>query len=230
MIQKRNKNKKPLEIRFSRGFLYFFIFINMKKCSKCQEIKNLDEFTNDKTKKSGKRSHCKFCQKKYRKQSDKTPIDYQKKYYEKNRLVLLEKQKLYKLKNKEEIKKYQNNYRKERLLNDLDFKLNQTIRSQVSRIFGVNGFVKNSKTFDILGYNVEDFKNHLENLFSGDMSWSNHGQIWEIDHIIPVIWFIKNKDNFQDNNDLCKNANALSNLRPLLKPLNRIKGSNHDIY
>ena len=37
----------------------------MKKCSDCSEVKSLDEFHNDKTKKDGKRNQCKECKKEY---------------------------------------------------------------------------------------------------------------------------------------------------------------------
>lgn len=37
----------------------------MKQCSKCKEIKSIDEFHDDKTHKDGKRSLCKGCCKKY---------------------------------------------------------------------------------------------------------------------------------------------------------------------
>lgn len=32
-----------------------------KKCSTCKQVKSLNEFTNDRTKKDGKRSNCKTC-------------------------------------------------------------------------------------------------------------------------------------------------------------------------
>ena len=38
-----------------------------KKCTKCGEVKSLDEFSNDKSKKDGKQSRCKYCVKLYAK-------------------------------------------------------------------------------------------------------------------------------------------------------------------
>jgi hypothetical protein len=49
------------------------------------------------------------------------------------------------------------------------------------------------------------------------MTWANHGEVWEIDHIMPLAAF-----NLTDPNHL-KQASHYTNLRPLWKHLNRIK-------
>jgi hypothetical protein len=75
---------------------------------------------------------------------------------------------------------------------------------------------------EILGYSVDELRRRLASQFSGDMTWNNHGVLWEIDHIKPIAAFaaITTPD--------CpafKEAWAPSNLRPLLKTLNRAKGA-----
>ena len=40
----------------------------MKKCTKCKEVKSLNDFSNNSSKKDGKQSHCKKCRSKYQKQ------------------------------------------------------------------------------------------------------------------------------------------------------------------
>lgn len=69
-----------------------------------------------------------------------------------------------------------------------------------------------------LGYTMLDLKLHIESLWEPWMSWENYGS-WEIDHIIPIDYYLK-----QGINDP-KIINTLTNLRPLLKEKNRKKGN-----
>jgi hypothetical protein len=41
---------------------------------------------------------------------------------------------------------------------------------------------------DILGYDVETLRRHLERQFQPGMSWENMGE-WHIDHIVPIASF-----------------------------------------
>ena len=70
---------------------------------------------------------------------------------------------------------------------------------------------KNGERWEsLVGYTVEDLKNHLERQFQKGMSWENYGE-WHIDHIVPVSAFC-----FQSPEDNeFKQCFALSNLRPL---------------
>lgn len=66
------------------------------------------------------------------------------------------------------------------------------------------------KWFELLGYNADDLKKHLERRFKDGMSWDNYGE-WHIDHIIPV-----SAHNFQSTDDVdFKKCWALKNLQPL---------------
>jgi hypothetical protein len=73
-----------------------------------------------------------------------------------------------------------------------------------------------------LGYNAEDLCNHLEDQFEDWMSWSNHGrgnhgQFWQIDHIIPrcdLQFGSLREPNF-------KKCWALENMRPLCQHKNK---------
>jgi len=65
-----------------------------KKCSKCKEIKFLNEFHKDKSTKGGLRSSCKKCGKKYRDQDEKYSERY-KTYTKNNKEKLSEKHKKY---------------------------------------------------------------------------------------------------------------------------------------
>lgn len=89
------------------------------------------------------------------------------------------------------------------------------IRDQLS------GRVKNGrKSFDLLDFTFEDFKKHIQSLFTHGMTWDNYGSGgWEIDHIVPV-----SAHNFISPDDIdFKKCWALSNLQPLWASDNRSK-------
>lgn len=83
--------------------------------------------------------------------------------------------------------------------------------------------VLNSARYTELGYTKYDLINHLERQFSADMTWGNHGEVWEIDHINPIKWYLAN-----DITDVSI-VNALTNLRPLSKVDNRAKSGNRTL-
>ena len=93
-----------------------------------------------------------------------------------------------------------------------------------------NGYVKNSKTEDILGCAFEDFKLYLENKFEPWMTWDNYGKFnselnygWDIDHIIPL-------DTAETEDDIIR-LNHYTNLQPLCSYTNRhIKMYKTDFY
>lgn len=76
----------------------------VKKCTKCNEVKNLSNFTKSKSTKDGLNYNCKQC----------TSKSY-KKYYKENTDKLLKKQRDYYSKNKETLRKKDNKYKKENI-------------------------------------------------------------------------------------------------------------------
>jgi len=40
--------------------------------------------------------------------------------------------------------------------------------------------------FDYLCCDMDEFVEHIENQFEGDMNWSNYGTFWEMDHEKPL--------------------------------------------
>jgi 5-methylcytosine-specific restriction endonuclease McrA len=76
-----------------------------------------------------------------------------------------------------------NNYRKKRYKEDPIYRL------KVQLINRVNQYLKkgnNDSTIDFLGCSVSEYKEYLENQFTENMTWSNQGSYWEIDHTIPL--------------------------------------------
>ena len=72
---------------------------------------------------------------------------------------------------------------------------------------------------NIVGYDVNKLRSHLEKQFLPDMSWDNYGSHWHIDHKIPISAF-----NYNNYNDFdFKRCWGLKNLRPLWKKENLMK-------
>jgi hypothetical protein len=128
-----------------------------------------------------------------------------------------ETRKSYRAKNRELL----NSRKKQRLHNDIRFRLRSRVGTQLSRrlkrrITGKGG----NKTFDILGYSVDALMEHLEKLFLPGMTWNNYRE-WHIDHVTPDCHF-----NYSSVNDYgFKKSWELQNLQPLWR-LDNIRKSN----
>ena len=161
--------------------------------------------------------------------------EYRKEYYQKNKDVAKD----YYQKNKETAKEYQlkNKYKinqrlKERRENDPLYKLTNNLRSSINNALKMKGYVKESRTHEILGCSYEHFKEYIEIFFVEDrawMNWDNYGnpkdgifetnKSWDIDHIIPL----SSAKNEEELLELCK----YTNLQPLCSYHNRwIKSDN----
>jgi len=163
----------------------------MKTCSKCKEEKELTEFYKDKSKKSGVMSQCKLCRKDKPKYIRNTEDKIQskriscKKYREKNKEKISSYYKKYFQKNKQRINKNRTQYKKNRSKIDNVFKLRISYYKIISRSFAFNSHKKNTKTTEILGCEIDFFKEYIESKFLKGMSWDNRSE-WHLDHIIPI--------------------------------------------
>lgn len=92
-------------------------------------------------------------------------------------------------------------------------RLSRLHRHAISQI----GAMKNSPTFEQLGYTPEDLKLHIERQFTQGMGWHNMSE-WQIDHIIPA----STAETMEDVVAL----NQLSNLRPMWAGENNRKRNN----
>jgi hypothetical protein len=98
---------------------------------------------------------------------------------------------------------------KERSKQDPKWRLSRNMRTAVWRALG-NGKFKTDRTFNTLGYSVDELRDHLESKFQEGMTWDNYGQ-WHVDHKIPLSVF-----NYETSECLdFKKAWSLSNLQPL---------------
>jgi hypothetical protein len=77
-------------------------------------------------------------------------------------------------------------YMRERMRDDLGFKLKQYCRSRIW--WALSGINKSARTQDLIGCTVEHLIRHLEAKFQHGMSWENYGD-WHVDHIKPCALF-----------------------------------------
>jgi hypothetical protein len=89
-------------------------------------------------------------------------------------------------------------------------RISRLLRHGIARVNGI----KNSSTFEMLGYTPADLCLHLERQFTPGMGWHNMSE-WQIDHIVPM-------STARNEGDVIK-LNELANLRPLWKEENNRK-------
>jgi hypothetical protein len=209
-----------------------------KKCYHAKCLICYKEYYNERNKKSYNKNKEKFNQlqkeyrennkekiskqrKQYRENNKEKLIQEQKIKYKKNKEYYINKVKEYYSKNKNEIIKKKNIRYNERMKTDLIFKLKKNIKSLISSKIKNKGYMKNSRTHEILGCSFEQFKLHLENLWESWMNWDNYGLYngtpnygWDIDHIIPTSLALTEDDII--------NLNHYTNLQPLCSYVNRV--------
>jgi hypothetical protein len=145
------------------------------------------------------------------------------KYYINNKIEILERHKNWSTENKEKLKnyhkewrnnnrekinEYKRNYEKNKKSTDPTYKLSCNIRTAIYTALKEGNVNKNSKTFNMLPYDLSELMGHLETQFTSGMSWSNYGE-WHVDHIIPISSF--NFNNYEE----FESCWSLSNLQPL---------------
>jgi hypothetical protein len=206
----------------------------MKTCNKCDKEKELNHFVKNKRQKDGYHSVCKDCHKYYKeKNKDKIQIKH-KEWLTNNKDYVINYNKQYNNNNKEKKNQltkqwfennpnYQKEWKKQKYDNDINFRIKDNLRSRFYNAV-INQF-KIQSIIDLLDCNIEDLKLHLKNQFKPEMNWGNHGDIWEIDHIIPCSKF--------DLTDLEQQKQCFhyTNLQPLFKTTEIAKflGYNNEI-
>lgn len=98
----------------------------------------------------------------------------------------------------------------------------KTIRTLRSRLYwAVRKADSSKKTSAIhsLGCSIDFLREYLQTRFSKEMTWDNHGIVWEIDHIKPLASFDLTKKTQQEK------ACHYTNLQPMLIVENRSKGA-----
>lgn len=107
---------------------------------------------------------------------------------------------------------------KKRLDGNPTAKLTVLLRGRLYK--ALKGKTKSASVLDLIGCDINDFKQHLESLFKPGMTWENYGKKgWEVDHIKPCASFDLTHPEQQR---ACFNY---MNLRPLWGEENRKKHS-----
>ena len=113
-----------------------------------------------------------------------------KDYYYKNRHRIRQRVKNYYFQNRNKIIRNQLEYVKNRLKNNIRFKLGLNLRARIR--FAIKNNSKKGSSINLLGCSVENFKKYIESLWKPGMSWNNWGNSkgkWQIDHVIPCMAF-----------------------------------------
>lgn len=122
--------------------------------------------------------------------------------------------------NREHVNNYAREYERKRRAEDPKYRLCVRTRTAVWQMLKECGIKKSNKTFDLLGYTIEELMTHLEALFTEGMSWGNYGE-WHVDHKIPMASY-----QFESTDDIgFKECWKLDNLQPLWGPDNLSKGT-----
>lgn len=100
---------------------------------------------------------------------------------------------------------YYREYGYQRYNNDPKFKLKYLLRCRIYQSIKN----KSNSSMELLGCDIETYYNYLEKQFTKDMTWDNHGKVWEIDHTIPLNTF-----DLEDEGEQFKAFNYM-NTRPL---------------
>ena len=119
---------------------------------------------------------------------------------------------MYNKENRDKINTRMNEYVKNRIKTDVNFRL---IRNTRRRIYqALQGKTKSSSTRDILGIDIDLYRNWIEYQMTPEMNWSNIA----IDHVKAICLFDVTKD------EELKEAFNWRNTQPLLKQDHLQKG------
>jgi len=152
----------------------------------------------------------KIADKKYRNKNIEKLYENHKKWYEENKDKWKEYIKDYREKNADKIREIKRTYEKTRKHNDPIYKLINNFRTAIYQVLKESNVQKNGHYFEILKYSPDELITHLEEQFTGEMSWDNYG-IWHVDHIRPISSF-----NIQEIGDESfMGCWSLKNLQPL---------------
>lgn len=214
----------------------------MKLCCKCKKQQNDDQFGKLKCSPDGLRYDCKTCRKEYREKNKKQIQEKQKLYYAENKEALLSNSKNYRAENKEIISKQRAEYRKredvkkhiqqknkdylpikkEKIKNlrkeSNDFRISEILRSKFNRE------IRRKKYSDFLGCDGDFFKKWIEFQFTSNMNWDNLGNMWHIDHVLPISKFDLTK------NEEIKICFHWTNMQPLEKIENISKSNKLQLH
>jgi hypothetical protein len=183
----------------------------MKKCTKCLQDKTYSEFYKKISSKDGYNNICIECRVEYNAlKKEDTQLYYQKnkekhqlnskKYYQLNTEKVNQKSILWQKNNPLSSKKirvkwqsqnqeYFKEWRNKTYRTNPGYKLRVILGNRLNEVLKKNKTYKTNSILNLIGCDLQELKLYLESKFLQDMTWENHGSIWEIDHIQPCSSF-----------------------------------------
>lgn len=148
-----------------------------KRCARCTEWKQLDDYTVEKRRSDGLCYNCKHCLKEIRHER-------------------LDKDKEYRKNNREKVNLWRRNERNRSKENKTDVFIKTRLKENIARRlrFILKGVQKSEKTCELIGCSPEELKKNIETTFLEGMTWENYGE-WHVDHIIPCAAFDHTDEN-----------------------------------
>lgn len=132
------------------------------------------------------------------------------------------KKKKWREENVDKVRAIKNRYKTKKYNTDVLYNLKESTSNLIRNSFKSKGS-KKTKTTDILGCTINEFKIYLESKFEPWMDWENKGnwngtptkerESWDIDHIIPLDTAVTEEDVIRLNHH--------TNLQPLCSYTNR---------
>lgn len=211
-VKCRQKDKWKIKEKICEQCGKKFITNNYNKkycCERCRK-----DATNERYKTGFKKKKCARCGEEYQPHSSKS------KYCDNCRSIALKENK------RESNRKYERNKKR----NDINYKIISWCRYQIYRCLQYNSNTnrKDEHTFDILNYNVEQFRQRIEFQFKNGMSWENRGKLWEIHHKKELSKFVFILPNGEIDYKQIRIANSLSNLQSLTKDEHKLLTINYN--
>lgn len=217
MVHYRRKLKpltKEMELRYSLHEQ------QLKKCPICQIVKSYSNYGVNKKAFGGIAGLCKICKSERDKQYREDPkhrqknLDKKKDYYERTKHTERHKENE---RRHQERRDYKVEYKRNR--SDEFRRFRQSLR-QLTNVHlkkRKDWVKKDSKTNDLLGADYFVVNEFIGRQFLKGMTWGNHGEVWHIDHVIPL-------DAAGRDPDKLKRLCYYENLSPMWKKDNLSKG------
>lgn len=189
--QKGIQDKKPSTRRKEHVFIDG---VEYKSCSKCNENRELKEYTYYASSWDGLRPTCNVCLHEYRMGRKEQMTEYNKKYWVETKEEQSAKHKEWKAANRDHVNEYHREYVRKWGKHQRDtnpqHKMTKNLRTRLWYALKAQGVEKQFKTFDLIGCSPDFLKGYLEAKFEEGMSWDNYGPDgWHIDHMIPCVSF-----------------------------------------
>lgn len=154
-----------------------------KKCTLCNETKNVSNFHRYKRSKDGYRTRCKDCRKKKYELNSEYERNRVREYYLKNKEKVKEYQKTYRQNNRDKVNARGRLYKRIRRRSDEVYLVKENVSCLIRNCLKNYGFKKNTKTYSILGIDVGEFKDYLNN---NPYGFKYNDEDIDLDHIVPI--------------------------------------------